>query len=204
MNDYTKGILTGASLILCFFMLVSAKSQSKNLGDITVNSIRVLDDGTGGMIRTYNADGKETSLIGSVDDGHGFLSIFNAKGTEIIGLGGGETGAVAITQDDGKLGVFLAAFDGVAHLSLLDNNGNESVFLATATPETGGGFMRTQNLNGKETVYLGTDATGAGHLRTFNKHEVETGYFGTNKYQDGMALLFDRYGDAGWGEEGKK
>ena len=43
MNDYTKGILTGASLILCFFMFVSAKSQSKNLGDITVSSLNVVN-----------------------------------------------------------------------------------------------------------------------------------------------------------------
>ncbi|HHZ98157.1 MAG TPA: hypothetical protein EYN68_01050 [Candidatus Marinimicrobia bacterium] len=43
MNDYTKGILTGASLILCFFMFVSAKSQSKNLGDVTVTKLQVVD-----------------------------------------------------------------------------------------------------------------------------------------------------------------
>ena len=43
MNDYTKGILTGASLILCFFMFVSAKSQSENLGDVTVNSLNVVN-----------------------------------------------------------------------------------------------------------------------------------------------------------------
>jgi len=40
-NDYTKGILTGASLILCFFMFVSAKSQSENLGDRSVRSAMV-------------------------------------------------------------------------------------------------------------------------------------------------------------------
>ena len=44
MNDYTKGILTGASLILCFFMFVSAKSQSENLGDVTVNSLNVVNN----------------------------------------------------------------------------------------------------------------------------------------------------------------
>ena len=77
MNDYTKGILTGASLILCFFMLVSAKSQSKNLGDIIVNSIMVLDDGNGGAIRTFNAEGKETAYLGTAENGGGFLKIYN-------------------------------------------------------------------------------------------------------------------------------
>ena len=66
MNDYTKGILTGASLILCFFMLVSAKSQSKNLGDVTVDSITVL-----------NADGKTSVIVGSTIGGGGFLKTFN-------------------------------------------------------------------------------------------------------------------------------
>jgi len=49
MNDYTKGILTGASLILCFFMFVSAKSQSENLGAITVNSLN-LDNKKGNLV----------------------------------------------------------------------------------------------------------------------------------------------------------
>ena len=35
MNDYTKGILTGASLIFCFFMFVSAKMQGNHEHDTT-------------------------------------------------------------------------------------------------------------------------------------------------------------------------
>jgi len=104
MNDY---------IILCFFMLVSAKSQSKNLGDITVNSITVINDGTGGFIQTYNADGKETA-------------------------------------------------------------------------------------------YLGTSVDGSGKLTTSNKHEVMVGYFGTDQDNDGVAVLYDRYGDGGWSASGKK
>lgn len=33
---------------------------------------------------------------------------------------------------------------------------------------------------------------------------IWTGYFGTNKDKDGMAVLFDRYGDIGWVAEGKQ
>jgi hypothetical protein len=35
MNDYTKGILTGASLILCFFMFVGARVQGNHEHDTT-------------------------------------------------------------------------------------------------------------------------------------------------------------------------
>jgi len=89
MNDYIKGTLTGASLVLCFFMFVSAKSQSKNLGDIVVNSIAVVDaEGKGaaylgigprggGLLGTYNAEGKETADLGISPGGGGQLRTFN-------------------------------------------------------------------------------------------------------------------------------
>ena len=35
MNDYTKGIVTGASLIFCFFMFVSARMQGNHEHDTT-------------------------------------------------------------------------------------------------------------------------------------------------------------------------
>ena len=68
-------------------MLVSAKTQSKNLGDIVCNSIRVMDDGTGGFIHTYNADGKKTVYIGSGEDGGSNLwlpEIITAKRLDIL------------------------------------------------------------------------------------------------------------------------
>ena len=101
MNDYTKGILTGASLILCFFMFVSAKSQSKNLGDVTVDSITVLNaDGNwavrlrssnnsaGGYLSTYNKHGIETAYLGTnlLNDGVAFLrDLYGDVGWEVSG-----------------------------------------------------------------------------------------------------------------------
>ena len=130
MNDYTKGILTGTSLILCFFMFVSAKSQSKNLGDIVVNSVTVHND-----------------------------------------------------------------------------RGEASVWIGLSP--TGDGYLQTYNADGKETAYLGTGDGDGGNLATYNKYEKLVGYFGTgdngeNIIQDGMAMLFDRYGDLGWSALGKK
>ena len=104
MNDYTKGILTGASLILCLFMLVSAKSQSKNLGDITVKSISVLNNRGGaviwigsspnddGYLVTYNGDGKKTAYLGTGESGDGILNTFNSDGKLTAYLGTTEGG----------------------------------------------------------------------------------------------------------------
>ena len=209
MNDYTKGILTGASLILCFFMLVSAKSQSKNLGDITVNSVTVVNENgkivgllessndtgalmisragympslvlvaekSGGTISTFNADDKETAYLGTADGGGGLLKTSNADGkqTAYLGTGEGSAGILKTSNADGKMTTFLGSGEGSA------------------------GALLTYNAEG-QTAYLGD-----GVLRTFNKHGVESGYFGTNKDNDGMAVLFDRYGDIGWSASGKK
>ena len=90
MNDYTKGIITGASLILCFFMLVSAKSQSKNLGDITVTRLTVVDengDMVGLIASIENAGSVALSRAGSppsvmlvCEKGGGVVNTFNADG----------------------------------------------------------------------------------------------------------------------------
>ena len=163
MNDYTKGILTGASLILCFFMFVSAKSQSKNLGDITVNSVTVVDK-----------DGETTGLLSSKESG-GVLVLKKAGKPPSLILVCEELGGTLTTYNTGE--------KKTAHLG---------------TSASGRGHFTIYNADGKETAYL------RDHLKTYNKHEVQTGYFGTNENNDGMALLFDRYGDIGWGESGKK
>jgi len=216
MNDYAKGILTGVSLILCFFMFVSAKSQSKNLGDISVRSISVFnevgnigigltstgrggaigifnssgevvgtlsvnDSGNNGILITYNADGKQTAYVGSGDDGNGMLTTNNIYGKQTAYVGTSEDGAGSLktSNAEGKMTAFIG------------------------TGESGDGHLQTF-ADGKKTAYLGTGEGGFGMLQTFNKYEVRTGYFGTNKDQDGIAVLSDRYGDAGWGESGKK
>ena len=134
MKRYAIGLITGALLAVSAMMCMGA--QNKNLGDITVNSITVLDDGNGGFITTYNADGKETVFLG--------------------------------------------------------------------TGEGGVGFLQTYNADGIKTSYLGTAVEGSGKLQTYNKHEVLVGYFGSNTDGDGIAVLYDRYGDIGWGVDGKQ
>ena len=82
MKQYFIGFFTGACLIASAVMFMGA--TDKNLGDITVNSITVMDDGSGGFLRTHNADGKETSYLGTGEGGTGILVTYNADGEETI------------------------------------------------------------------------------------------------------------------------
>ena len=129
-----KSVIIG--ILGTILVFVSIGATDKNLGDITVNSITVMDDGSGGFISTSNEDGKQTSFLGTGEEGFGFLRTFNA--------------------------------------------------------------------DGKETSYLGTGEGGGGFLVTNNKLGVRVGYFGSDNSQDGLIGVFDRYGDLGWSESGKK
>ena len=84
------------------------------------------------------------------------------------------------------------------------NLGDIVVNSITVLDNGNGGFIKTFNPDGKQTVYLGTATLGFGFIKTFNKHEVLTGYFGTNIDNDGMIALYDRYGDGGWAASGKQ
>jgi hypothetical protein len=247
MNDYAKGILTGASLILCFFMFVSAKSQENSFDTLYAKSIVVGEPGTakmvinpnsigatdslsrvlfiigggadGGFFRAKSSNGKSTAYLGMSEDGAGgVISVFNPDGKEIINLGGEEGGAIKASNPNGENGVTLwAGKDGTGTLVVTNSDGLNTVNLVGRT-----GSLFTVNANGDLTVGLGTDKDGTGslvvtnsdgtkttaihegYLRTSNKDGVETGYFGTGKDNDGIAILYDRYGDAGWSASGKK
>ena len=92
MKQYIMGMITGASLIACVFMFMGA--DSKRMGEIEVNSIKVVDKngrrtvhlGTnvvgGGWLGNYNADGKKTSYLGTGVGGTGILVTYNADGKE--------------------------------------------------------------------------------------------------------------------------
>jgi len=49
-----------------------------------------------------------------------------------------------------------------------------------------------------------TSEGGGGILKTYNAYGKMTGYFGTNTENDGLAILYDRYGDIGWAVSGKQ
>ena len=105
MKQYILGFITGACLIASAVMFMGAQNQHKNLGNITVNSITVLSDGSGGYIKTYNSDGKQTSYLGTGGTG-GFLETYNiySNKTAYLGTGTKGYGIIKLSDQNGDLG----------------------------------------------------------------------------------------------------
>ena len=99
------------SLCICFlgaaliFTLTGAK-QKKNLGDIVVNSITVLDDGYGGFITAYNQDQKRTLYLGTGEENNGYIQTFNKfqQPTAYVGTNKDMDGILVLNDRYGELG----------------------------------------------------------------------------------------------------
>jgi chromosome segregation ATPase len=75
MKQYFSGFFTAICLSVSFVMFTA--SNNDNLGDITVNSIKVVDNQNGGFITTYNNQGEITTYIGSVEGGSGKVASYD-------------------------------------------------------------------------------------------------------------------------------
>ena len=125
MKQYIIGFITGACLIASAVMFMGAQNQYENLGDITVNSITVLSDGSGGYIKPYNSDGKQTSYLGTGGTG-GFLETFDATGQSTSYLGTGGTGGFLETYNiySNKTAYLGTGTKGYGIIKLSGQNGN--------------------------------------------------------------------------------
>ena len=81
MSDYKSGFLSAMFLVFSFFLFMASKSSS--MGDITVNSIKVLDNGDGGFISTYDQDGRITSFIGTIENGGGKIAVYDKNNIQL-------------------------------------------------------------------------------------------------------------------------
>ena len=169
-NIDIKSVIIGVLGTALLFVSIDFINQSKNLGDITVNSITVVDE-----------SGETVGLLKSIQNS-GIFSLSKAGKPPTVLL---------ICEDLGGT------------INTLNSDGKKTSYLGSA--ESGDGYLRTYNSDGNLTSYLGTEAEGgSGFLTTYNSAGLKTGYFGTNKDNDGVAVLFDRYGDIGWVAEGKQ
>ena len=130
-----KSVIIGVLGTILVFVSIGAKSQYEHLSDIVCNSITVLDDGTGGYIKISNSDGKQTSYLGTAENGDGFLTTFNSDGKKTTFLG---------TAKEGGFG-FLTTF----------NDGNQTTYLGTS--EGGSGILETFNKHGVMVGYFGSN-----------------------------------------------
>ena len=80
MKQYFSGFFTAICLSVSFVMFTA--SNNDNLGDITVNSIKVVDNQSGGFITTYNDQGEITTYIGSVEGGSGKVASYDKNNVQ--------------------------------------------------------------------------------------------------------------------------
>ena len=143
MNDYTKGILTGASLILCFFMFVSAKSQVKDGEFEDIYADEIYGDTLIVRCIMITDDGEDFVLVNS-ESITGFTEGSKKFSLSLSSYGGG---ALATANADGELTSFLGTIGDVGSLSIF-NNGKKDVSIA-------GGHIETYNKHEVNVGYFG-------------------------------------------------
>ena len=103
-NIDLRSLLIGILGAALFFILTGADDK-KNLGDIVVNSITVLDDGNGGFITSYNKDQKRTLYLGTGAERNGYVQTFNKyeQPTAYLGSNRDMDGIVVLNDRYGSL-----------------------------------------------------------------------------------------------------
>ena len=232
MNDYTKGILTGASLILCFFMFVGANRQLEDAyhKDIYASSIKILGEkgsvfiNSEGIAISSNDSGKVKikTILSTDDNGAGSIFLYNKNKKNIVNFASNDDGSgrIGINSHEGKRVVVASAVSqkGGAVVTY-DNQENASV--AITTDESGYGSigvgdgegdltalltnseLQFYNSEGSQILNLGISKTQDGYITLFNKKHEPVVILAVVD-NDGALALYDRYGDVGWAESGKK
>ena len=181
MSIDIKSVLIGVLGTLLIFISIGATKQNDNLGDITVNSITVLDNGEGGFISTFNKNGEITSYLGTDNGGNGQLGLHNDQGNKMVLL--------KTLSESGSLLTF-------------NSNGKQTTYLGTV--DNGKGILETRNSKGIKTTIIGTLKGENGYLGIYNEHGLEIVYLGSDTDKDGLIQLKDSFSRTRWERRGKK
>ena len=148
-----KSILIGILGISCFLLLIGQRSDG-NLGNISVNSIDVIDDGDTGYIRFYNPQGHQTAYIGNHIKEGGMAQFFNKSGKLVTVIG-----TDLEDNSDDQNGI----------LYMFNPDEIPVVFLGSGT--VNGGVLETYNSNGYSTAYIGTGADDSGGIILYDDED---------------------------------
>ena len=177
-----KSLIIGVLSTVLIFVLIGAKPQNKNLGDITVNSLKVVGDqgkmagglttvNGGGSLTMYNFDGEGTSFLGNTPGGRGVLGVTNNGAVETYN-----------TKDEVVVRLGAAKLDGAGVIGTFDSDGHVTSILGNSE---GRSYL---------TLYNG------GYVATYNNADNQTGFLGTDPENNGMVTIFDRHGKQSWSE----
>jgi len=145
MKQYFTGFFTAFCLTASAFLFMGA--QNKTLGDVTVKSLKVVDD-----------EGSDVVTLASYKLG-GFIWVWNNKGSQVVELSvdGNNGGYVRANNGAGDRKVEVRAGGNDSSGGLLETfnaNGEMTSYLGTSI--NGIGILRTFNDTGVETGYFGT------------------------------------------------
>tara|TARA_B100000029_G_scaffold512806_1_gene610495 strand:- start:5798 stop:6361 length:564 start_codon:yes stop_codon:yes gene_type:complete len=177
-----KSLIIGVLSTILIFVLIGAKPQNNNLGDITVNSVKLVDDrgemasilttvNGGGSLTMYNFDGQGTSFLGNTPGGRGVLGVTNNGAVETYN-----------TKDEVVVRFGASQGDGAGVIGTFDPNGMVTSILGNSE---GRSYL---------TLYNG------GYVATYNDADKQTGFLGTDPENNGRVTIFDRHGKESWSE----
>jgi len=170
-----------------------------------------------GVLQVHNATGNNTGAIYNFEDGRGIIEVGQSNGTKVVRMtsntdGSGFIGVdnvdkkevVRITANNGKgggIGIKNNLGNDIINLTqdnsfgaLLINNAS-GITLATITHNTlNGGFIGTRDQNGKDAVWLSTNATGGGQINTFNESGKIASVIGIDGLGNGALVNYNKAG----------
>lgn len=110
-----KSAIIGALSIIIILLLTGATQQNSNQGDITVTSLRVVDD--------------EGNILGALmpyKDGVVF-GLLNNQGDEVVNIAARDDGALmSFYTPEGRIATSLGGWDGGNGLRINDEHGSEA------------------------------------------------------------------------------
>ena len=191
MKKYSTTLLNGFILGMSTMLFIGAKSQDKNLGHITVNSISVVDE-----------NDKLKAIIDTDDDDNGILKMFNKIGSTVI-----SGASIKTSNSAGKemllLGSEYAGYGG--GVTIKNSKGKDIAYIGIHT-QLKSGMIATRNSEGNMETYIGpTGDYNGGMILTHNSEGRRVVNIGSDTpTEDGIITLYDKNGDSGWPLKGRR
>jgi hypothetical protein len=189
-----RSVVIGILMATVFFLLTAQNGTNKEgyFDNLVVKNLTVAEEISAGNLLIINKAG-----ITKIDAGSIIISENKA------GIRDGMTmihgGAIStIGKDDKTLVRIGRTVSNDGQIETYNNLGNTAVQISADGKNNGSIWLKYKN--GKNSI-----AAGSGTLYMYNEHgATPVVVLQQNDQGDGILALFDRYGNLGWGESGKK
>ena len=201
IKSFIIGILTA---IICVLTLGTVNKKEGYYDQITTKNLAIVND-----------NGEMVGLLSSGSDG-GQFTLLNNKMEEKVSLNAYADGSnMKMNSKRGNANIYLNCRPYISSIYLSGESGKSKATLHTAynvgslflynkkdmlTIDATGGYT---GANEKGQV-VEMPHEGGGIIQIRNRHFKKVVRLQANKNDDGIIALFDRYGEYGWGQTGKR